>query len=69
MGDSSGESARSSVEGSSFSSLLSLLGIMVRVARLDSSVFLRTSGVKEAAGADAAPAEGEAGGTPPKTAW
>ena len=69
MGDGSGESARSSVEGSSFFSLLSLLGVMLRVARLDSFLLLRTSGVEEAAGADAAPAEGDAGGTPAKAAW
>ena len=67
MGGGSGGSARSSVEGSSFSSLLSLLGDMVRVARLDCSLLLRTSGVKEAAGTAAE--EGEAGGTPAKAAW
>ena len=67
MGDGSGGSARSSVEGSSFSSLLSLLGDMVRVARLDCSLLLRTSGVEEAAGAAAE--GGEAGGTPAKAAW
>ena len=69
MGGGSGGSARASVEGPSFSSLLSLLGDMVRVARLDCALLLRTSGVEEAAGADAAPAEGDAGGTPAKAAW
>ena len=50
-----------------FSSLLSLLGDMVRVARLDCSLLLRTSGVEEAA--DTTAEEGEAGGTPAKAAW
>ena len=67
MGGGSGGSARSSVEGSSFSSLLSLLGDTVRVARLDCSLLLRTSGVEEAAGTTAE--EGEDGGTPAKAAW
>ena len=67
VGGGSGGSARSSVERSSFSSLLSLLGDMVRVARLDCSLLLRTSGVEEAA--DTTAEEGEAGGTPAKAAW
>ena len=68
MGGGSGGSARLSVEGSSFSFLLSLLGDMVRVAGfLDCSLLLRTSGVEEAA--DTTAEEGEAGGTPAKAAW
>ena len=66
VGGGSGGSARASVEGSSFSSLLSLLGDMVRVARLDCSLLLRTSGVEAAADTTE---EGEAGGTPAKAAW
>ena len=67
VGGGSGGSDRSSVERSSFSSLLSLLGDMVRVARLDCSLLLRTSGVEEAA--DTTAEEGEAGGTTAKAAW
>ena len=62
-----GESARSSVEGSSFSSLLSLFGDTVRVARSDCSLLLRTSGVEEAA--DTLTGVGEAGGTSAMAAW
>ena len=40
-------------EGSSSSSLLSLMGEMVRVSRVDRSVFLRASGVAGASGASA----------------
>ena len=39
----------------------------MRVARLDCSLLLRTSGVEEAA--DTTAEEGEAGGTPAKAAW